>query len=267
MIKLNTAIRKIVVSLCVSIVASVLVFIVLQYKKQDNIAESIFTISQLPTTNISAEKYIISVFACKEIVAEVEKQFYSSGINRDNFRQHVSIATTASNQVKLLVSADNKEQAIELSELMLVLLNKKINSIVNKQVQTELQIIESEIAYVNHTLDTLKVATKQLNKDLQQNSGNHNTIEHNLLLLNDPDYISLTAEIKNFSNKLTNLQSSYNSLKNAEQNELQYIIQTAPTQIQPNSLFDMLKFVIVTALISFVAAICILVLFDKKKAA
>ncbi len=260
MIKINTIKKKLICSAIVAIIASLIVFVFITSSQKLYTVRTSFIVTLPPIkTNLDINKYLVSYINNKHIADSISKYCEESGITTENYTKRISIGISQDKLIKMNVSATTEESAIATSELLIDLMNKKIISLIKNQSENEIKELTALIDNKKTQIDSLKQVINNLQK-----SESQKLFSQKNLLENNPEYLFAKYLMEKYANDYGFLTSQYYSIRENMNENVQHITVMNP-MIAKSEESSKLKYILITAFISFICSLCLLSFVGNKQ--
>ena len=251
---------KIIVVVTITCIAAIATFFVTKNKPQLYAVNSSFYVQNLPIkTTMDFSKLAVSTINDKSIVDSVSASFNITG---KTYASRVSASVDTKKSITMIVFAETPEDAAGMSELIINLLNKKLQNIVAEQTKNDLEEISSQMETKIRNIDSLKNVISSIDstvaKDVSKSGNRTNAlIEHKILLEKNPDYIFESKLIEKLANDYGAMLATQAEMQN--QINQQYInIISAPDSNKAYNQTNKIKIILTVTFIAFISSICIM---------
>lgn len=255
---------KIIIVAIITCVAAIATFLVTKSRPQLYAVNSSFYVQNLPIkTTADFSRLAVSSIKDKSIVDSVSA-FYN--ITVETYDSRVSASVDSRKCISMIVSAETPEDAAGMSEMIIDLLNKKMQNIVAEQTQKDMEDISNQMVTKIRNVDSLKNVISMIDSTVSQNVSKSGArkdilIEHKILLEKNPDYIFESKLIEKLANDYGAMMAEQAEAQN--QINKQYITTiSAPDSNRAYNQTNKAKIILTVTFLAFVCSICMVTFID-----
>ena len=242
---------KIIVVAIITCIAAIATFLITKSKPQLYAVNSSLYVQNLPIkTNADFSRLAVSSIKDKSIVDSVSASF---NITRETYDSRVSASVDSRKCIAMIVSAETPEDAADMSDLIIDLLNKMEE--ISSQMETKIR-----------NVDSLKNVISMIDSTVSQNVSKSGArkdilIEHKILLEKNPDYIFESKLIEKLANDYGAMMTEQAEIQN--QINKQYItVISAPDSNRAYNQTNKAKIILTVTFLAFICSICLMTFID-----
>ena len=218
-------------------------------------------------TTMDINKYVVSAMKDNDVIDSVAN---TCNISSNILKGRISAVVEADKSIAMAVSSETPESATEISEQIIVQLNRKLSRLVAERTQADMSEIDHIMEIKSTQADSLKRVIQHIDSIVANEVSKSGTkkdqlIEHKILLEKNPDYIFASKLMEKYANDYGTEMSTQAEMQ-AQKFDQNYIsIISMPDSSQAHIKTNKTKIILTVAFIAFICSLCLITFIDIIK--